>query len=146
MVILVDRKKRNPPQIILLGFSFKSLTQKDVGKFSDLFVHRLNDIDARKMTDFCFDYDFYSFVFVFLDSPEAEINFSSTTQSFMGAILGSRDRFVHEVGGSILDYLASEVDVIDFVPIFVDIDLVKETSVFFWELTNQRDVAKTFFP
>jgi hypothetical protein len=98
------------------------------------------------MTDFCFDCDFYSFVFVFPDSPETEINFSSTTQSFMGAILGSRDRFVHEVGGSILDYLASEVDVIDFVPIFVDIDLVKETSVFFWELTNQRDVAKTFFP
>ncbi len=118
----------------------------NIFQLSDLFVHGLIDVFAGDVIDFYLSDEFNRLIDFFLYSPDAVLDFTPAAGGFVRAVFCGGDGFIDEVGDSFFFDFGSEVDVIDFIAVFVDIDLMIELGVFFGYFSYHGYVAQAFFP
>lgn len=142
----VKRSYSNSEGIGFFDFLHGHFASDYIFQLSDLFVHGLIDVFAGDVIDFYLSDEFDGLISFFLYSPDAVLDFASAVGGFVRAVLSCGDGFIDEVGDSFFFDIGSEVDVINFISVFVDIDLMIELGVFFGYFSYHGYVAQAFFP
>lgn len=121
-------------------------TKNNVMKLTYLLAYCLIDITARYMRKLGLHHQLYSVIFVFFDPPKTVLNFASTAQSLMRTILCSHYRAIHEIEGPISFKPIPHKDIVHFIAINIQVDLVEKHGVFFFYFSNQKNATKTVLP
>jgi hypothetical protein len=98
------------------------------------------------MINFSFNKDLYVSYFCLLYPPNTVLDVAPTATTLMRTVLRSRDGLVDKVNSPIFSEFISQVNVVDLIPIFVDVDLVIELRFFLRDVSDQKDTAETVFP
>jgi hypothetical protein len=98
------------------------------------------------MINFSFNKDLNVSYVCLLYPPNTVLDVAPTATTLMRTVLSSRDGLVDKVNSPIFSEFISQVNVVDLIPIFVDVDLVIELRFFLRDVSDQKDTAETVFP